>query len=258
MIFQISPEMLQEDRLHELLYPDLGHTLYWSTHWDAAFYVQLARAGFISISTTHPDHGPILLAELQAAYAVLDWENLHRSSQIRRLARSGVLEEEQIELRITGACERIVERLLEYHRPRTWLTAPYRKLLQEIPSGDDAHFGLQAVELWSHKQNMLVAGELGYTIGRTYTSLSGFTTRPARQWRHFGTLQLVMLAERLQSRGYAFWNMGHTSQDYKLALGARILPRAEFLTRWLEATRAENSHDPDHRLRTSMPRLPIG
>ena len=98
------------------------------------------------------------------------------------------------------------------------------------------------------KQGKLVAGELGYTIGRTYTSLSGFCTRPDREWRHFGTLQMVMLAEHLRDLGYAFWNMGHPVQKYKRALGARVIAREEFLLRWLGAS----CEEPDEVLGASV------
>ena len=56
-----------------------------------------------------------------------------------------------------------------------------------------------------------------------------------REWRHFGTLQMWLLANRLRDRGYAFWNLGHPYQPYKERIGARILPRDVFLKRWLEA-----------------------
>jgi hypothetical protein len=235
MIHPISPEMLEAQVLHGEIYPNLDRTLYWSTRWDASFYIELARGGFISISKPHREMGPILLAELQVGYAVLDWQNLHRSDHVRRLVRSGRIEEDEIELHISDSSERVLECLVDYHGPATWLTEPYRKLLQELPTGDDAYFGLHAVELWSRKRNLLIAGELGYAIGQTYTSLSGFTTRPGREWRSFGFLQMVMLADRLRERGFAFWNMGHTEPPYKSALGARVVPRREFLRRWLEA-----------------------
>jgi Leu/Phe-tRNA-protein transferase len=239
MIHEISPDMLREDILREYVYPDLAQTLYWSTSWDPAFYKSLARAGFISISHAHPEHGPILLAELQAGYAVLDWKDLHRSAHIRRMLRSDLLEEEEIELRDSKSCERVLQRLLDYHHPQTWLSAPYQDLLRKIGASPADDFALHAIELWSCKQDWLIAGEIGYSIGSVYTSLSGFTTRPDPRWRSFGTLQMVLLAERLRDQGYAFWNMGHTQQAYKLALGARVCPRNEFLERWSEASRRD-------------------
>ena len=236
MIYPISPADLEEDFLREKLYPNLERTFYWSDDWDPDFYVALARAGFISISQQNPEYGTLLLPELQLRYAVLDWENLHISGHVQKLMRSGRLEEEKIELHVVGDHQPVLDRVLDYHgRDSTWLTEPYRDLLRRLPAGKRGDFSLHGVELWSRKQDLLVAGEFGYTLGRTYTSLSGFCTRPDSEWRGFGTLQMVLLAERLKERGFAFWNMGHPGQAYKRALGARLLERRVFLDRWLGA-----------------------
>ena len=233
VIHPISPADLREDFLREELYPNLEQTFYWSDNWDPEFYIDLARAGFISISHRNPDYGILLIPELQARYAVLDWENLHVSRRIRKLMRSGRLAEEGIELCLVHDHERVLERVLDYHgRESTWLSQPYRELLGRLSTGDRADFALHGVELWSRKRDLLVAGEFGYTMGRTYTSLSGFCMRPDPEWRGFGTLQMVLLAQRLEERGFAFWNMGHPKQAYKRALGARLLERPIFLKRW--------------------------
>ena len=89
------------------------------------------------------------------------------------------------------------------------------------------------MELYS-EAGELVAGEVGYTIGRTYTSLSGFSSRK-KEHANTGTLQLVLLAGYLQAEGFLFWNLGHPSMEYKTRLGAEILPRRQFLNRWEEA-----------------------
>jgi Leu/Phe-tRNA-protein transferase len=238
MIQLITLDDLDPDLLKFRICPNLNQTYYWSPTWDPELYVALARAGFISISLDHPEMGPVLLAELQARYAVLDWEDLHVSRQLAKLLRSSRLAEEEVELRVVDEPGRVIERLVEQHRKRTWLAKPYVEMLHRLPTGGDSAFALQGVELWSRKRGLLIAGELGYSIGRTYTSLSGFHTRDAsgeRTWAGFGTLQMWMLAGWLQERGYAFWNLGHTGQDYKRELGARELGRGVFLGRWLGA-----------------------
>jgi Leu/Phe-tRNA-protein transferase len=114
---------------------------------------------------------------------------------------------------------------------------PLPKARQAAPleaSGGGA-FALHAVELWSRRDDDLVAGELGYTLGRTYTSLSGFCSPDDSRWRHFGTLQMVRLAEWLRDGDFAFWNLGHPHMEYKQAIGARWVQREHFLGRWRQA-----------------------
>ena len=233
-IFRITPSALEPDFLFGHVYPNLDHSLYWSESWDPEFYVELARAGFISTAHDDPELGPLLLPEIQTSYAVLDWENLHRSRNLRRLIRSERLAREDIELRVVDTGSRVVDRLIGYHES-TWILEPYRQLVRELPTGDDRRFAIHGVELWSRKRDELVAGELGYSIGATYTSLSGFCSTHDPELRHFGTLQMILLAEQLAERGYAFWNMGHPRLSYKGAIGARIVPREDFLERWLDA-----------------------
>ena len=59
MIFSIDRHNLHEDFLRERIYPALGQTRYWSPIWDPQLYIDLARAGFISISVEHPTHGAV-------------------------------------------------------------------------------------------------------------------------------------------------------------------------------------------------------
>lgn len=232
-IYSIEPFMLRGDFLHTTIYPDLSRTLYWSHSWNPGFYVDLAHAGFISIAHSDPELGAVLIPEMQRDYAVLDWEELHCSRKLARLMRSERLAEEEIELRIADSLDRVLERLVAHHQP-TWILEPYADLMRRLAEGSDFRIAIHAVELWSRKRDELVAGELGYTIGRIYTSLSGFCSPQSPELRHFGTLQMYLLAGMLEQRGYSFWNMGHPSPPYKKAIGAQILPREEFLERWIE------------------------
>ncbi|MFK7898281.1 MAG: hypothetical protein AB8G23_20780 [Myxococcota bacterium] len=234
-IYQITGEMLEDETLWPLIQNDVDRTLYWTPDWDADLYVALARAGFIATAYPHPELGAILLPEIQAEYAILDWENLVLSKNLQRLLRSPRIEEEGIELRIAASPDQVAERIVAYHQPETWLLQPYRDLLKQLPSGAAPDFAIHGVELWSRKENLLIAGELGYSIGSSYTSLTGFCTRPDRRWKNFGTLQIVLLARELERRGYTYWNLGHPQLTYKLTLGAQKRPRAEVLARLSEA-----------------------
>lgn len=218
-----------------MIYPRIEQTHYWSDSWDPDFYVAVARAGFICVSIKHPDLGAVLIPEMQQSYTVLDWENLHRSRNLRRLMASGQLEEYGVELRVGDPGAKVLDRLLDYHFERNWIHEPYQELVRQLaPHGSDA-FAMHGMELWSTTRNELIAGELGYSIGAVYTSLSGFCARELPEWNHYGTLQQILLARALAKRGFHFWNMGDVTLPYKMALGARIVPRGEFLERWCKA-----------------------
>jgi hypothetical protein len=96
-------------------------------------------------------------------------------------------------------------------------------------------FSLFAIELRSGSGGKIIGGELGYSIGATYTSLTGFLDRTHPYSSNLGTLQLVALATLLQKNGYAFWNLGQSFMKYKQQLGAKVTPRGEFLSRWIPA-----------------------
>jgi Leu/Phe-tRNA-protein transferase len=234
-IEHLSPALLDPEILAAIVYPRLGQTHYWTDSWDPDFYVTIARAGFICVSIVHPDLGAVLIPELQQNYAVLDWENLHYSRKVRRLMASGQLEESEVELRVTDPGEQVLDCLLAYHCDGNWIHEPYQSLVRELAPIGNTAFAIHGVELWARESNELIAGELGYSVGGIYTSLSGFCARNTSSWNHSGTLQQVLLARALQERGYHFWNMGDVSLPYKRALGAQILPRAEFLERWQAA-----------------------
>lgn len=238
MIYLITAEDLTQRTLEAEFYSNLENCAFWSPSFDPPFYIALAEAGFISISHLHEEAGAILIPELQESYAVLDWSNLQAPAELERLLSSERLIAEEIELRVVEDSSLVIERISEHHGEQSWLTEPYVEMLSRLPRADSRDFTLHGVELWSNRRRRLIAGELGYSIGRSYTSLSGFHTRDEhgeREWRHFGTLQMWMLARHLEARGFAFWNMGHPYQEYKSSLGARILPRGEFLSRWLPA-----------------------
>jgi len=72
---------------------------------------------------------------------------------------------------------------------------------------------------------VLVAGDLGYTVGTIYVSLSGFSNRA---YSSAGSVQLAALGGLLQHCGIELWDLGMTMK-YKEDLGGRTIPRLELV-----------------------------
>ncbi len=202
-------------------------------------FARLLRAGFLTISCPLRNQSPVLLAQLHQEYSVLDWSALHISRKVKRLVRQNTLRERDIYLRFTTRPRAVCHGIRRAYRDDAWLVPRYAQLITDL--GASPKHGVQtiATEIWSGHENRLLGGEIGYLIGATYTSLTGYMDRTAPQVDHLGKVQLTALALVLQQCGYAFWNLGQTLQGYKRDLGAAPTPRPAHLLRWRDAIQRE-------------------
>jgi Leu/Phe-tRNA-protein transferase len=207
--------------LYDSIYPDMYKNYYWSDDFSPEYYIAQAKAGFIAITDEYEEK-ELLLPEIQFTYALLDFKDLHISKKVAKLLRQKALK-----LEISSCLDEVAEGISKMHR-NSWLTPRYLKMLKATQTKDDNFHIITAV---IREEGEAVAGEIGYIIGRTYTSLSGFSSREKR-YRNYGTAQLVLLAQHLKQHHFAFWNLGQSYMPYKLALGARIYERHSFLKRW--------------------------
>jgi Leu/Phe-tRNA-protein transferase len=231
----INPEHLSPPVLETAIYPNLEIDLYYSDCWTREFYRDLARAGFIPIAHSWGKDQYVLLPEMQKSYAVLDWVDLHFSRHVQKSIRQGRLVDDEVYLIVERDAEAVIKGIVETYGARCWLIQPYQELMKEVQGYSGIDFSLSSVQLWSGRQNRMSGGELGYTVGGTYTSLSGFLDRKNPACNHMGTVQLLALARLLRNNGYAFWNLGQPYMEYKIRIGAKITPRPEFLKRWKSA-----------------------
>ena len=97
-----------------------------------------------------------------------------------------------------------------------WLKEEYVELLKNLYSANNEKkdFKIISIELIDEDSDELISGEVGYIIGKTYTSLSGFSSKE-KKYTNYGTLQLVLLAQYLEKNNFLFWNLGHPHMDYK-------------------------------------------
>ncbi len=218
--------LLKKGVLEEYIYPDTKHNYYWSDDLSCDFYINLASSGFISVGIEEGGK-ELLLPEIQFEYAVLDFKDLHISKKVRKLITKG-----EFTFSINQHFKQTLE-LIKSSREDSWIHKSYSDMLEKLFSYKHPliDFQLLSIELWDKQNSELVACEIGYRIGRTYTSLSGFSKRD-KQYNNYGKLQMVLLAKYLEQNGYAFWNMGHPYMDYKFDLGAKVYSREDFLTLW--------------------------
>lgn len=225
-IHHLPFEYLQDPLvLQELIYPNMYKNYYWNDDFSPEYYIAQAKAGFIAVTDTYEEQ-ELLLPEIQFTYAVLDFKDLHVSRKVKQL-----LAKKPLQLEITQELDEVVSHINASHK-NCWLTPAYLQMLNET-KGLDENFDLISVAI--REDEILVSGEIGYIIGETYTSLSGFSSQE-KSYRNYGTAQLVLLAQYLQASGFEFWNLGQPYMSYKLALGAKIYDRKEFLNRWFNAT----------------------
>jgi len=211
--------------LHDFIYPNMFKNYYWSDDFSAAYYIAKAKAGFIAV-TDYYEEEELLLPEIQFRYALLDFDDLHISTKVKKL-----LQTKNLQLEVSQNLDEVAEGIEKLHQ-YNWLTPKYLNTLK-ASQGIDENF--KVISALIREKDEIVAGEIGYMIGKTYTSLSGFSKRE-KEYRNYGTAQLVLLAQYLQANGFSFWNLGQCYMPYKLMLGAKIFERDVFLKRWYVET----------------------
>ena len=229
-IYQLNPQDFKDNgNLKELLYKNMSNDYYWSDNWSEEFYVELAKMGFISTSFDTKE-GLVLLPELQFEYGILDFKNLHISKKVKKL-----LQKNDANLHFNSRFDEVLNRFSAQHK-NNWLKNEYAELIRNLYKNRDKtfNFKLTCIELISKENDELIAGEIGYIIGKTYTSLSGFSSKE-KKYDNYGTLQLVLLAQHLQKEDFDFWNLGHPHMQYKHRLGSITYTREIFLKRWLNS-----------------------
>ena len=225
-IHHLPYEYFNDTRLlKDLIYSNMIKNYYWSTDFSPAYYIAQAKAGFIAV-TDYYEEEELLLPEIQFSYALLDFKDLHISKKVQKL-----IQKKNLQIEITDDLDNVAEKINLSHK-NCWLISRYLNTLKET-QGMDENFEIIAVIL--REKGELIAGELGYIIGKTYTSLSGFSSRK-KAYNHYGTAQLVLLAKYLEKEKFDFWNLGQPYMPYKLSLGAKIYDRHSFLKRWFSIT----------------------
>jgi len=222
----LSYDELVCTELIQYIYDDMNKNYYWTDDFSAEYYVAQAKAGFIAVTMEHEDQ-VILTPEIQKSYAILDFKDLHISRKVQK-----ILKTQNPKLEIGYAFEEVFEKINQFHS-LTWLRKPYVETLARV--NQEKYTEMKVVTaLLRDDKGEAIAGEFGYIIGKTYTSLAAFSSKE-KEYANYGTVQLVLLAQYLEKQGFAFLNLGQPFMPYKIKLGAKVYERAEFLKRWQKA-----------------------
>ena len=94
---------------------------------------------------------------------------------------------------------------------------------------------LYTIEVWNVATGALAGGEIGYTVGSIYTSLTGFTKEDSA-----GSVQLAALGRLLSEQGFHLWDLG-MGMEYKEKIGSQPMPREAFVQE-VHRVRATHGH----------------
>ena len=229
LVYYLSfDDLKNKDILFNYIYKNKDSNYYVSEDFSEDFYINLAYYGFICTSTTLQNKF-YLLAEIQFEYAILDFQDLHISKKVKKL-----LKEDNFKFTINTKFGEVITQLENYHKTN-WLENKYKELLLSLKDYKHSNidFEIMSIELNDKNTNKLIAAEIGYKIGSTYTALTGFSSI-FNNYNNWGKLQLVLLCKYLEENDFTFWNLGHPYMQYKFDLGAKTYSRNEFLKRWLK------------------------
>jgi len=191
-----------------------GGEFCWAASFEPAFVSALMARGFLTMSQRAGERYA-LLPKLHRERCGLRFEDRHTSKSVRRHSK-------KFAVTCDAAFEDVVRGVRRQHGDECWfyppLVAAFRAIRKNPPHPSVA---MHTFECWLGDD--LVAGEVGYAVGDVYTSLSGFSTFPCA-----GSVQCAATAAWLQVSGFSLWDLG-MELPYKLAMGAKPIPRLQFL-----------------------------
>lgn len=188
----------------------------------------LMMEGFLPIATEG-----VILPKLHRKRCVISLPgSLHVSKSVRKKSK-------KFRLTINQNFDSVVDGCRKQHGSRCWLYPDLVQLFRTIYDAgevysvvnpfvkrekiDKAPVRLYSVEVWNDETEELVAGELGYTVGNIYTSLTGFSAQDSA-----GSVQLAGLGRLLCKIGFVLWDLG-MDMDYKQSLGSHLMDRKDFV-----------------------------
>mmetsp|Transcript_15501 Transcript_15501/g.21884 ORF Transcript_15501/g.21884 Transcript_15501/m.21884 type:complete len:387 (-) Transcript_15501:40-1200(-) len=200
---------------------------------------QLMSEGFLPIALPG-----VLLPKLHKhRCAIRIPENLHVSKSTRKKANRFHISVNEDFMGVVKGCH-------AQHGKQCWL---YRPLVEAFlcmnkkevqvrifdkrghPTANSCTVRLYSIEVWNTSTGALAGGELGYTVGHIYTSLTGFSKEDSA-----GSVQLAALGRLLCQNGFKLWDLG-MDMEYKQRLGGSNVPRNDYVKE-VKEVRESQSH----------------
>lgn len=195
---------------------------------------QLMAEGFLPIATEG-----ILLPKLHRRRCVI---RLPEGLRVRKSVRK---KSKRFSLSVNRDFDAVIQGCHEQHGSSCWLVPPLVKSFRELHESGSTEAVLVTegtrcpVRMYSievrNKEGTLVGGELGYTVGSIYTSLTGFCNQDSA-----GSVQLAALGHLLCQSGFTLWDLG-MDMEYKQELGSQLMPRSEYVDE-VKRVRVANGH----------------
>lgn len=182
--------------------------------------------GFLPMSGASRRRVDMLLGKMHLQRCVLEPSKTHVGKKVKKRAKA-------FRLSVNEAWSEVVDNIQRH----TWTSAPgdcwlSDKMAQAYKDVESLgskwlRGGIRflSIELWNCQNGDLVAGEIGYTCGSTYSSCTGFSIKD--KYPGAGCVQLAALGAWLAKQGFQIWDLG-MELDYKLELGGQVVPRVEW------------------------------
>lgn len=167
----------------------------------------------------------MLLPKIHQARCILVPGEVHIGRKVRRRSKGFRLTVDQA----WGDVVRNIQMLtFTTHQGDCWLSDELARAYRAVGDLDGLRRRgvlFHSIELWHIDSGQLVAGEVGYTCGGVYSSCTGFAQKDG--FPGAGSVQLAALGIWLARCGFEIWDLG-MELEYKLELGCRLAPRAEW------------------------------
>lgn len=191
----------------------------WATCYDPEFAAELMYNGFLPMAMEA--YGvEIITPKLHVR------RSLVRFTDLPKPHKSTLKKAKKFEFTVDTDFKSVCEGIIEQHGP-SWFYPKLVKLFTAMNSKFETGLlngkvRVHSFEVW--QDGNLVAGEAGYSCGKVYTSLSGFTRADSA-----GTVQMYAMASHLKSLGFVIWDLGMQLGYKEEEFGAKPVARLDFL-----------------------------